>query len=109
MPKNETTVETRFQDLLREHRSGGLEYDVSNEMRNLVDAVRSTSKGGSITITLKIAPINGDPNKVLLTDEVKVNIPKPAKGGSLFWTTDHGGLVGRNPNQLDLPIDQPVR
>lgn len=102
MPKENQIVQTRFKDLLHDHRNGGMEFEMSQQIKELVEAVRATAKGGSITLKISIAPINGDPKKVVMIDEIKSNIPQTPKGGSLFWTTDLGGLVNRNPDQLEL-------
>lgn len=104
------SIQTRFKDLLQDHRNGGLEYDASLELKKLVEAVRETGKGGSVTIKLSVSPINGDPKKVVMIDEIKSSIPKASVGGSLFFTTEQGGLVQRNPDQLDLRYaDEPAK
>lgn len=91
-----------FLDYLREHRSGLTHAELSEAMQQLVAAVVEERKGGEITLKIVVKP-QGD-GAVMVTDEVKVKLPKPSKGGSLFFVTPENNLVRQDPRQSNLPL-----
>ena len=91
-----------FLDYLREHRMGLTHAELSEAMQQLVAAVVAERKGGEITLKISVKP-QGD-GAVMVTDEVKLKLPKPTKGGSLFFVTPENNLVRQDPRQADLPL-----
>ncbi|HEY3021859.1 MAG TPA: hypothetical protein VGJ32_16790 [Solirubrobacteraceae bacterium] len=90
-----------FASWLQDQRGGGLHGELSDALAELVAAVREHDKGGSLTLTVKVAP-NGE--SVMVSDDVKVTPPKPARGASLFFADHQGNLSRRNPAQPELPL-----
>lgn len=98
-------------ELLKQHRDGDLLFELSQDLTNLVAAVRETKLGGEVTLKLRIAPTTkGDAAKVFLRDELKLTLPRAAKAPDLFYTTETNALSRDNPRQLKLfPEDKPAR
>lgn len=94
-----------FAITLQDQRQGALSSELSLALSQLVSAVRSTGRPGSLTLKLSINPTaGGDGTTVTLTDDVTVKNPKPKKPSSLFFTCDDGRLTRENPNQQTLPL-----
>lgn len=91
-----------FLDLLREHRNGLTHDELSDALSDLVQAVTTERKAGKLTFTLSVKP-HGD-GAVMVADDLKLTIPRPTKGGSLFFATPEGALVREDPKQHKLPL-----
>lgn len=103
MPETKTiqdTVNGDVIDFLKEVRKGGAMLDLSEQMAEVVKAVRERGKAGQVTLTIKISPFKGDVNTLVVTDEVKAKLPpKPDNGASIFFPTEEGQMVRTDPRQ----------
>lgn len=86
---------------LSEQRKGKLLAEASEELARVVKACRDTGKKGKLTITLKIRPTS---TEMMLSDEIKSDIPKPDAAASVFYDDDDGQLHRDDPHQEDLPF-----
>lgn len=91
-----------FMDVLREHRAGRTHEDLTEALQALNAAVAETGKGGSITLTLKVAP-HGD-GAAMVTATVSSKLPKVQGGGAIFFLTPENNLERQDPRQADLPL-----
>lgn len=91
-----------FLDLLREHRGGLTHDELSEALNRLVAAVMDERKAGDLTLKVTIKP-QGD-GAVMVMDEVKLKLPKPTKGTSLFFVTPENNLIRQDPRQPNLPL-----
>lgn len=82
--------------------------EMGEEMRTLVRKIRDTGKGGSITLTLTIKPLDGDTNVLAVNDEIKVKAPEHPRKGSLAFPDDDGNLSRTDPNTMPL-FDEDLR
>lgn len=57
---------------------------------------------GALTLTLGFAAKKN--GTVDIVADVKTKMPKPVRGGSVFWVTDGGNLSPSNPRQQRLPL-----
>jgi hypothetical protein len=57
---------------------------------------------GSMTIVL--AYEHDQKGVVSVSTDVKTKTPKASRSKSIFWTSDGGNLVNKNPKQPDLPF-----
>jgi hypothetical protein len=88
--------------VLSTQRKGKLIGEATDQLAALVKRCRETSKGGSITITLKIKPaMNGE---VFVTDECNHKLPKPETSATLFYDNEDGQLEREDPKQESLPF-----
>lgn len=90
-----------FTDVLRDMRFGETLDELSEEFNKLVQAVENTGRGGQLTLQIKLKPSAA--GAVELTDLVKVSLPPPQKGTSLFFATPEGNLVRNDPRQTEIP------
>lgn len=92
-------------DTLKAIREGELLQEIEVQMRDLVDAVRTTNKGGKLVITLKLTPSRG--GALILDDEYKLTRPEPPRETStVFFATEANDLSRRDPRQPSL-LDRP--
>lgn len=91
-----------FADVLRDL-SGGTTYEtLTLDLANVVQEVIRTQKGGSICLTLNIAP-NGV-GSVSIGDTIKTKVPELPKGKTLFFATEAGTLTRDDPRQEKLAL-----
>ncbi len=105
-----------FAVFLQDLRDGRAHSELSGGLADLLAAVKDTGKGGSLTLQLKVKPgaRGKDVDKVIITDVVKVDLPKPERGEDFFWVTDDNELSRKHPRQQSLelreaPAAQPVQ
>lgn len=82
--------------------------------QDLVQAVRQTGKAGVLTLKVRIAPSSKGDDMMMLTADVIVTKPKPAKSPTIMYATDDDRLSQTDPRQLEhrglIPlesVDQP--
>ena len=83
---------------------GQLAADLSEELANVVKAVKRTGGKGSLTLTLTVKPRGRDSGQVELSGEVKPKIPQAPVAPSMMFATDEGDLLRENPAQAKLDL-----
>lgn len=91
-----------FAEFLDEQRSGLTHSELTTGFRQLIDAVQTYNKKGSLTFTVKVEPA-GD-GKVSVTDVVKIKAPEPDRSMSIFYVDDGANLQRDNPRQQKLDL-----
>jgi NAD(P)H-hydrate repair Nnr-like enzyme with NAD(P)H-hydrate epimerase domain len=81
--------------------------DASRELQEVINAIISTNKKGSITIKLDISPSGwkegtGRANQVDIDPEITSKIPRHNQGKSIFFVTDDNKLTRDDPEQEAL-------
>lgn len=95
-----------FMETLGAIRDGELVKELEVQLRDLVDAVRTTNKSGRLQITLKLTPHKG--GLILLDDDHKTTRPEPEKDTStVFFPTESNDLSRRDPRQPSLLPERP--
>lgn len=89
-----------FAAFLCQHARGQSERELSARLRELVEAVEETGKGGSITYTVSIKPQGNADHAVLVTDSVKTKFPELDRPASIFFADEAYRLVRTDPRQL---------
>lgn len=91
-------------DVLGALRRGAFKKSFQDELRQLVDAVRSTGKKGTITVTLTVESVGvaDDDMSLSIGDKIAVKLPQPSTGSTLMYVTANGDLSRRDPRQHDL-------
>jgi hypothetical protein len=94
-----------FADILKEIGKGGLHADLSKALAEVTAAVVEHAQPGSITLTIKVAPIK-DANAEALTVSGTCVVKKPTLPATSLMYGDLEGLLTRNdPRQLVLPYE----
>jgi hypothetical protein len=88
-----------FADFLIEQAKGKTHGELSDNLNELVRRVQETEKTGTLTLTIKVAPLKSNPEVLVVTDEIKLRLPEHDRDGSLFYS-DEGNLVRDNPAQM---------
>lgn len=92
-----------FADWLREQSHGKTHEEMGEGLHQLVARVLETGKTGTISLTIKVKPMeDSDESPLLITDEIKLRLPEHDRKASIFYTDKAGNLTKRDPNQLDF-------
>lgn len=93
-----------FSTWLFEQRRGALDAELSQELRELVNAVATHQKGGTLTLTVKVAPASGDRDAFVVLDDVKVTLPKGERSPAIWFADENGDLRRYDPRQLRIEV-----
>lgn len=96
----------QFHQFLGDIRAGELNEELTAKLKELVTAVQSTGKAGSLSLKIKIVPTKG--LAVEIEDDVSLSKPVLSKPTTLLFPTVEGNLQVNNPLQknLDLTVVQ---
>jgi uncharacterized protein YabE (DUF348 family) len=98
-----------FTDFLREQRAGETEEELARALNELVESVQQTGKAGTLTYTIKVAPVSKETSgQFIVHDDVKLKAPKLSRGATLFFGTPENNLVRTDPRQTALPLMRQV-
>jgi hypothetical protein len=90
---------------------GKLSDDLAEKLADLIGKVKERGKAGTLSLTLKIKPLNSDADSVSLSGGIKVTEPAKVERASIFFTTDDNRLVQENPAQQVMklePVEKPA-
>lgn len=94
-----------FSETILQINNGATVAELSEALQRVVAAVRQTGKSGSLTLTLKVAPASRTATDVLMVEsQVKIKLPEPERGMTIFYATDENRLVRNDPKQQTLPL-----
>lgn len=93
-----------LEEVLLNINSGAPIAEITREMERLLSAIKDTGKGGSLTLTVSVAPFKGSTDAMCVTCQVKTKIPEPERGVALFFLTEDNRLVRNDPRQQQLPL-----
>lgn len=96
-------IDGAFVGLLQNHRKGGALSDLSAAVREVVDAVRATGKGGAIAFKIKVRSA-AKSGAMIVEDEIKITLPKTEAEGSIFFADGEGNLLREDPEQRKLDL-----
>lgn len=99
---NGTKDEVRqdYAAVLMQHDKGILHTEASRALADVVQAVNTTRKKGTVTVTLTVSPGKADD---VITLEGSVASKKPVAPKASIWFTNDAGVLQRdNPNQPSM-------
>lgn len=111
--KGERTIRP-FTEFLIAQRSGDLLVEIGRELADLVDAVETHRKKGTLTLTLTLVP-QGKGNALAVLDDVTTKPPRAERDGSIWFADEDGSLTRTDPRQqtfedgLRVVEDEPER
>lgn len=91
--------------LLVNQRKGKMLTELSEQMQAVALAAREHNEPATLILTLKVSPASGDGSAMSVSDEIKVKLPQPKKPRSLFFITENGVLVRKDPNQSEMTLE----
>jgi hypothetical protein len=93
-----------FAAVLQDLNGGATVARLSAELHDLVEAVTATGKAGTLTLTLKVAPVaKRNTDALNVTAAVAAKRPQEDAPTTVFFV-DGGSLVRNNPAQPQLPL-----
>lgn len=103
LPDEDGPVIRPFADTLQQIRNGALINEAAEKLHELLDAVEETGKGGSITVTLAVAPLSkGDTRVLTVGGVIAVKAPKTEPAKSVLYL-HKGNLQRDDPQKEALP------
>ncbi len=100
--KDDEKVVRPFADVLRELSRGDSHDELSEALHDLIGRVTDTRKTGTIVYTIKVGPMKGTEDALLVSDQIKLKLPEHDRQSSIFYADDHGNLSRSDPNQLQF-------
>lgn len=102
-------VKSNFIDVLKEIRKGNCLYDLSEQMEELVGAIKEQNKSGKLSLVLNIEPYDkGDATRVTIVDKINIKKPEKTNGKTTFFPTSNNALSRKDPNQMDFSDVEPT-
>lgn len=97
-----------FSQWLFAQRNGTTHAELTDALAEVGAAVMETGKAGEVVLRIKVqkASKKGG-HQMLVSDEVQVKAPKPARDESLFFFDERtGSLTRTDPHQPSLPLQE---
>lgn len=93
-----------FTDELKDLRGGELIDELTDQMADLITAVDSARKPGSITIVLTVKPASPNSSAQIIADRVTLKLPEKHSNETIVFPTPEGSFLLDNPKQAKLPL-----
>jgi hypothetical protein len=96
-----------FALFLAELNDGSTHAGLTGDLMELLQAVKSTGRTGSMTLKIKIASASkgsGDVDKITIMADRKLELPKPEQPQDFFWLTDEAEPTRQHPRQHNLDL-----
>lgn len=102
-----------FALFLADLNDGQTHAGLTGDLAELLQSVKTHGRSGSMTLKIKITPANrgGDVDKITISADRKLELPKPEQPQDFFWLTDDAEPTRQHPRQhsLDLRDAQDLR
>lgn len=98
-----------FADFMRELARGRVHEELSEQLHELLAAVRDTAKPGTLTLTLKVNPVRGSERQIMIADKVEAKLPKPDQAPTLWFIDNNGNPSREDPQQMRFETMQAVK
>lgn len=96
-----------FSIFLNDLNNGTTHAGLTGDFNELLQSVKSVGRSGSLTLKIKIAPATkggAEVDKITITAERKLELPKPEQPSDFFYLTDDGMPTRQHPRQHSLDL-----
>ncbi|MDB5885004.1 MAG: hypothetical protein JWR74_1175 [Polaromonas sp.] len=97
-----------FSQQLIELNEGVTHAGLTADLAELLRTVQNTGRGGSLTLKIKVATAtrnqSGAVDKIMISAERKLELPKPEQPTDFYWLTDEGETSRNHPRQHSLEL-----
>lgn len=97
-----------FSLFINELNDGSTHAALTADLKELLQTVQSTGKGGKLILKISVAPAvkmtQGDIDKVTITADCSLTLPKPVSPTDFFWLTEDGETSRQHPRQHSLEL-----
>ncbi len=86
---------------------GSTHAGLTGDLAELLAAVKSTGRTGSMTLKIKVASASrggGEVDKITIIADRKPELPKPEQPQDFFWLTDDAEPTRQHPRQHSLDL-----
>jgi hypothetical protein len=97
-----------FDQVLREINAGRLVDELTDELTEVIAAVRETGKAGELVLSLKLKPRGECNTQLEVVPAVKGKRPERARRVSIFFVNEDNGLQRDDPYQHQFPELRPA-
>lgn len=101
MSQNKKAIQP-FDQTLRQINNGALIQDLTDELTEVIAAVQSTGKAGSLTLKLSFKPRGAANTQIELIPSVRGSKPELERPISIFFINSDNGLQREDPAQMRL-------
>lgn len=97
-----------FSVVLSDLNDGSTHAALTADFAELLKSVQNMGRAGSMTLKIKVAPATktntGSVDKITITAERKLELPKPEQPSDFYWLTDDGETSRNHPRQNSLDL-----
>lgn len=93
-----------FSEWLVEQRQGRAHAEASAALNELIAAVGTHNKGGTLTLSVSVKPAATGGGTVLVQDKVSLKLPEAERPMALFFIDENDNLTRSDPRQPSLPL-----
>lgn len=95
-----------FSHFLTDLNDGQTLAGMTGDFAELLQAVKAHGRSGSMTLKIKVSPATkgGEVDKITVTAERKLELPKPEARNDFFWLTDDAEPSRQHPRQHALDL-----
>lgn len=95
-----------FSIFLQEINAGQTHAALTSDLAELLQAVKAHGRAGKLTLTIKVVPGSRgtDVDKITVTADRTLSLPKPELPTDFFWLTDTAEPTRKHPRQHDLDL-----
>lgn len=93
-----------FAEWLHDQRRGAMASELSDALNDLVDAVNTHHKGGTLTLKITVKPASSADGMVEVTDDITCKPPIAGRQAVIYFVDGDSNLSRANPAQPELPL-----
>jgi len=94
-----------FPEFLVKIGDGSLVNELNEGVRRCAEAVRDLGRPASLTLTISMKPASKKCAIIVMVEgTVKVKVPEPERGVTIYYVDEAGQLVRSDPRQQRLPL-----
>jgi len=82
--------------------------DLATRLALAAQEVVETQNAATVTLAIKVTPVQGNDAAVIATEEIKVSGPKKNPKGAIFFAVGDGFLHKSDPRQVQFGVTQTV-
>lgn len=97
-----------FNVFLNDLNDGSTNAGLTADFAELLQTVQNTGRSGSLTLKIKVTPATKgaqDVDKITITADRKLELPKPESPSDFFWLTDDAEPTRQHPRQHALDLN----
>lgn len=95
-----------FAETVSTMRGGAADRAASAALKKLVEAVRATGKGGTISLKIAIAPLKDGDGELEVKAKIGLTLPAEDIKSAIYYADDKNALIRTDPRQMSMLPDR---